>query len=71
MKDRIVQFYQDHKTGIVMGSVGVAVAALVTTRNTRKPKIASADLWQDPNGNYLVQVKTKNGNSAFFDITPK
>lgn len=71
MKERIREFYEDHKTAIVLGSASLAVAALVTYRKMREPEVADATLWQGTNGDFLIKVSTSNGKNAFFDITPK
>jgi len=68
MIERLKQFYEEHKTAVVVGAAGIAVAVLVTMRKHDGEKIASADIWQRADGMQLISVTKRNGDNVLLGL---
>lgn len=66
MKERIKRFYHDHKTKVVVGTAGVALAALYVARKRDEQDVVGVNLWHDENGRQMIQVGIKNGPDRYF-----
>lgn len=65
MKERIKQFYEEHKEACIIGAATLAVS-LVVAKKIRDNKYTTADQWVRDDGDHIITVFKRNGKTTTF-----